>query len=293
MKSSIRVFYYAREVVIDKFTFSAGELQVRVKETKTIDTVEPFIINAHLYDSEGIITLMLVHDALAQQYPKIKQRIIIPYLPYSRQDRVCAPGEAFSLDVLARILNSMNQDVIEGIYTYDVHSKVALHRTLNLNNVTAEKFVSQIPNIENYTHIVSADAGGLQRARLCADLLDLPLLVGKKQRNPDNGEITGTTVYRAGRGVLSTSMEFPIDKPIYGNFLIVDDICDGGRTFVELAKVLRRDVLEYWGSTIGLYVTHGIFSKGLNVFDNLIDRVYSAHVFPNEHDVSSVVIVGK
>ena len=85
-----------------------------------------------------------------------------------------------------------------------------------------------------------------------------------KVRNPDNGEILRT--------------EVPEDVSYRGkNLLIVDDICDGGRTFIELAKVLR----DYEPSRIDLYVTHGIFSKGFEIFEDLIDHFYVANVLPN------------
>ena len=55
--------------------------------------------------------------------------------------------------------------------------------------------------------------------------------------------------------------------------LIADDICDGGRTFIELAKVLK----ERGAAHIHLHVTHGIFSKGKAVFEGLIDTVTSTY----------------
>ena len=42
----------------------------------------------------------------------------------------------------------------------------------------------------------------------------------------------------------------------------MDDICDGGRTFIELAKALKVDGPR----SVWLYVTHGIFSQGFGVF---------------------------
>ena len=42
--------------------------------------------------------------------------------------------------------------------------------------------------------------------------------------------------------------------------LILDDICDGGGTFTGLSHVLRG---TYGARAVDLFVTHGIFSKGL------------------------------
>jgi len=55
------------------------------------------------------------------------------------------------------------------------------------------------------------------------------------------------------------------------NCVMVDDICDGGKTFIEIAKKLK----EKNCGKIFLVVTHGIFSKGMSVFRGLIDEVHT------------------
>ena len=50
--------------------------------------------------------------------------------------------------------------------------------------------------------------------------------------------------------------------------LIVDDICDGGATFVQLASKLKEQGAE----SVSLFVTHMIASKGLQalaIFENV------------------------
>ena len=58
-------------------------------------------------------------------------------------------------------------------------------------------------------------------------------------------------------------------------FVIVDDICDGGRTFIELAKVIRKDYSK--DSKIVLIITHGIFSKGFETVFEHVDEVYTTN----------------
>ncbi len=55
--------------------------------------------------------------------------------------------------------------------------------------------------------------------------------------------------------------------------LIVDDICDGGATFVALARRLR----EAGAIEVSLFVTHGIFSKGKDLEG--IDNIYTTGSF--------------
>jgi len=50
---------------------------------------------------------------------------------------------------------------------------------------------------------------------------------------------------------------------------VVDDICDGGGTFIGLA-----DLLDERAMRADLYVTHGLFSQGT---EKLVQR-YSEHV---------------
>jgi ribose-phosphate pyrophosphokinase len=57
--------------------------------------------------------------------------------------------------------------------------------------------------------------------------------------------------------------------------LIVDDICDGGATFIRAARALRAIEPDV---EVGLCVTHGIFSKGRqHLLDNGIDKIYTTN----------------
>ena len=50
---------------------------------------------------------------------------------------------------------------------------------------------------------------------------------------------------------------------------IIDDICDGGGTFIGTAKMLK----EKGAKKVVLIVTHGIFSKGSHL--DFIDEIYT------------------
>ena len=63
---------------------------------------------------------------------------------------------------------------------------------------------------------------------------------------------------------------------------MVDDLCDGGATFILLAK----ELLSKGAKEVHLFVSHGIFSRGLGVlFDAGIKRVFvkdgEMHVLKN------------
>ena len=90
---------------------------------------------------------------------------------------------------------------------------------------------------------VIPDAGANKKtAKIASYFGHSSFIRADKLRNLSTGDILETVVY----------------GDVVGNITIVDDLCDGGKTFIELAKVLKQKGAE----KINLYVTHGIFSKG-------------------------------
>ena len=60
------------------------------------------------------------------------------------------------------------------------------------------------------------------------------------------------------------------------NIYVIDDICDGGATFIELHALLPKRPKKY------LFTTYGIYSKGLSLLEQYYDVVKCQHqVFPH------------
>lgn len=240
--------------------FSGGEIQVRLPDPSPLYS-GGITITARLTTPTSVMELLLVTDALRRQYGwALQLDLICPYLPYARQDRVCAPGEALSLKVMCDLINGMNFDSVE---VWDPHSDVAMALLERAHAVGQETFVSRL-TLGSGTLLVAPDAGAAKKIRAVSVATGLGYIQARKVRDPLTGEISGTEIQ------WDRVSNYDVD------LLIVDDICDGGRTFTELAKVLRT-VTE---GRILLFVTHGIFSQGLSVFDGLIDHVFTANAFP-------------
>lgn len=60
------------------------------------------------------------------------------------------------------------------------------------------------------------------------------------------------------------------------DILIFDDLCDGGATFIQESKILR---MRYPERKLYLYVTHGLFSKGVDHVANHFDYIYCTNSF--------------
>ena len=244
------------------FKFSGGEIQVKLDETKLFSSIGGVRIYAHLKSADDIMALLLVTDAIRQAHGTVPISLDLPYIPYARQDRVCETGESLAIKVFANLINSQNYFEV---FVMDPHSDVSVALINNCNVIQQYQGLKNInQNWENAV-FVSPDAGATKKIQKAASYFGVKQVVrADKTRNTETGAIAGTVVYS--------------DHIGSKDFFIVDDICDGGRTFIELAKVLR----PLTNGKIILYVTHGIFSKGLDVFQGVIDEVYCANPFDLE-----------
>lgn len=238
----------------DHLTFSGGEEHIRLKPMHPGAQRPIHIeIRADLRSSQDVMKLALISDALDREYGA-PRHLVCPYIPYARQDRVCNVGEPLSAKVMCSMINAMGFAHVE---VWDAHSDVVPALLDRCTNVPAKEFVHAITCITHDTILVAPDAGAVKRVMGCAAKNGNDVLVAEKVRDTRTGDIVNTSV----------------NSPHVGkrDFLMVDDICDGGRTFIELARKLRYLTL---GRTM-LYVTHGIFSKGLDPLSDVIDHVFT------------------
>lgn len=241
--------------------FPGGECNVRVNPTTIKETNE---VEAFLWDSNDIINLMLSIDAIHRINPESHINLTIPYFPYARQDRVCNTGEALSLKVMTDMINNLHCDTVTIL---DPHSDVTpalLHRckSIHLAQLIANSPLKEIIQAKKLS-LLSPDAGAEKKIReVSKNLATLQIfndvIYATKTRNTATGEITGTEIH----GDVKNK-----------NIIIMDDICDGGRTFVELAKKLKM----HDAAQIYLYVTHGIFSKGFEELKEYFTHIYCYH----------------
>lgn len=113
-------------------------------------------------------------------------------------------------------------------------------------------------------HLVCPDSGANKKMKdLQKGIMHDSLIKCDKTRDTQTGEISGFEVY-------ANDLE---GKPC----LIIDDICDGGGTFIGLAKELKKKN----AGKLYLAVSHGIFSKGYVELDKYFDGIYTTDSFKN------------
>jgi ribose-phosphate pyrophosphokinase len=244
--------------------FSGGEVQVTwpvgiLRGSHLIQVV------ANLSNSDDIMALLISVDAIRRNtFHEPTIELIIPYFPYARQDRVCADGQSLSLAVMANLINGLNA---RSVTVCDPHSDATGALINNLRIVSQSQIVSSNKKIcrqlcHRDTIIIAPDAGASKKAQSVARNCGkgTPVVQALKQRDAQTGAITETILLGSVAGK---------------HCIIVDDICDGGRTFIELARALK----ENGATKVSLFVTHGIFSRGLSTFNGLIENIYTTNSF--------------
>lgn len=197
--------------------------------------------------------------------------LYIPYFLGGRSDRKFEEGSInYIKDVVAPIINAQHY---KGVLVLDPHSDVieaCIDRLDKIDNYSLVK--AALTSIDNTNAarekmcIISPDAGALKKIYGVAKHFDIrDVLTASKVRDLATGKILHTEI-----------PQIHGDQP--KNFVIIDDICDGGRTFIEVAKAIRekRPSPEF-NDKIYLIVTHGIFSGGLLELSNHVNGIYSTN----------------
>jgi ribose-phosphate pyrophosphokinase len=216
-------------IEFDSFTFSGGEEHVRFNPEDFLATVKVEIFE-RLINSSKLMRLMLAVDALRRlSHDAISIELVIPYFPYARQDRVCVEGEALGSAVMASFINNLG---FSKVTIWDAHSDVSPALLKNIVNVSQISLLEKCDELRQRLArgelvLVSPDAGASKKTMKIAEEFggELEVIQAQKIRNLKTGEILKTDILGEVEG-----------KKI----LIADDICDGGRTFIELAKALKK-----------------------------------------------------
>lgn len=202
--------------------------------------------------------------------------LFVPYLLGARSDRKFVDGSiSYLVQVIAPILNAQ---CYKNIYCIDVHSNVAPACIQNLCVKSNMELVGSVLYGLNDFIMVSPDAGSKEKVYAIANRLTgvKDIIVCSKRRDIKTGNI------------ISTDVGNVVDlcgKDTY----VIDDICDGGRTFIEISKKLK----QLNPGKINLVVTHGIFSNGFGELNNYFDRIFCTNSVKDIEDniVTQVKII--
>lgn len=285
--------YYFEEI-FDVIKFPSGEEHVRVKENKFVKSNETILVKT--LDWNSVMNVISANSILFRNSVEVKW--IFLYKPFARQDRVTYPTHGCETYIFDKLLFDFGIDAS----FVDVHSGTEYngkyHNTISTRypHKTHDNYVSNYTNIINFCYKnyfsgfadnpvneilkkyvrVFPDKGSLLREKYN----EAYAIVFNKVRDTDSGKIIGvdckydSSIFVEDRGMnLSGGVT---------DLWICDDICDGGRTFLEIAKVLKEKVSDKFtkrSKPMYLYVTHGLFTNedNLKKLSELYTKIFTTN----------------
>lgn len=233
--------------------FADGEKRVRVVDN--VVDIETVVVQSTAAPADAnYMELFFIIDALKRSGAK-SVTVVIPYLGYQRQDHVFRDGEAVSLGVVIKAIESLGASKV---ITFDLHTvKIPELFRIPVSHLSAlplfaekiKKMANGSPRVEAgqlsivNCSLVSPDLGGVRRIKLISEMLgNMPYAIIVKNRNLDSGEITAEK----------------IEGKVFSKAVIVDDMISSGKTMVAAAELLK----ESGAQEIIAMATHAVLSSG-------------------------------
>ena len=265
--------------------FPDGQQSIRILEngfSSTYNSIsktdKPIMIRSRLNNFKDLEIIICANQALKELGAK-EIELYVPYFIGARSDRKFQLGSInYIKTVIAPIINLQG---FKKVMVLDPHSDVleaCINNFVKMYNYPLIKHaLTKIDNKNDAQErivLVSPDAGALKKIYDTAHEFSInKIITGTKVRDLKTGKIVNTDIP-------SLKGNFCMEPD--QKFVIVDDICDGGRTFIELAKAIR---LQRPDAEIYLIVTHGIFSNGLYELSQNFKRVFCTNSVKQYDDV--------
>lgn len=225
--------YLQFDQAFNRFNYPTGEVHVELKEG--VVGLDDAIIEAHCRTAEDLFAVSMAASIAPNPV------FFIPYLPFARHDHRRSNLDGFPLGQVQRLLDEVD------VLIADPHSDMT---AVLFNHIAQREIVNFFrskrgPNF--HPTFLIPDAGATKKAYTWLKPDDL-VFQGIKKRNRATGKLSGFQI------VYEDMTEDIADRTI----VIVDDICDGGGTFLGLVEKLREVEPR---AKVELWVTHGMFQE--------------------------------
>lgn len=209
--------------VVELSRFANDESRVWIREEQ-VDKEVVVVQSLSQPTDHNLIEFSLICDALVRLGVR-EITAVIPWLGYSKQDKVFRPGEPLSVKVIAQMLqvNKFNQ-----LITFDLHNLAILgFFDIPVVNLSAKSLFAGYfkPSLAAQTMVVAPDAGSVKSSTAMAEELGLEIAYIDKQRDLATGNVRIAGINREIRGK---------------NIIIFDDMVVTGSTLIEVAAFLKQ-----------------------------------------------------
>lgn len=255
--------------------FDNSEVRVAVKEKVKNSTCIVIQPTSNPTDT-NLMELFFFADALKRNGAK-EIIAVIPYFGYARQNREHLPGEAVSVNIVIRFLETVG---FNAVYTVNLHDEGTegifsiTFKNLNAFNILGREVAHYLKNHKNTEEvaIVSPDQGGVERAQIFAENFfhssNVDIAVIEKRRNLNK-------------------IHSSIALNLYGEVknktaIIIDDIITSGGTLVHAAEFcLKRGAKR----VLACIVHHDFSPKAKEVLSKSpIEKIFMSNTITLKED---------
>lgn len=254
---------------LSKFPDNSIKFILKEDVENRLTSVPTIVVRTRLLSNDNIITLALVKDVIDNKYVNVKTILKIDYMMYQQDDRRFKTEESFGLKVVSNFINSMKWDKVEIFHPHSDKVEFIDNCIITSNQSFVEEAILDIRSytFNRFPYWVIPDSGAFKTQFKQIENIEYPnFITCMKSRNHETDGIE--TVVNVGD--LSGQACF-----------IVDDICLGGRTFIQIAQKLR----EKNCGELYLIISHGVFNQGIEHLLEYFDYIYTTDSICNiEHE---------
>ncbi|MEM2578986.1 MAG: ribose-phosphate pyrophosphokinase [Desulfurococcaceae archaeon] len=257
---------------VHRRVFPDGEIYVRL-EHSYLNKPHKALVASTMYPNQtaSFLETLLLIDA-SKRHGASEVIALIPYMAFSRQDKVFLSGEPISIEV---VLKALYLSGASHLITADIHNPKSLKAFpgKSINVMVSDILVWESLKYVDNPIVLAPDIGALERASFAARKhgLDFDYLI--KMRDKVSGEVT----YE------------PREVDLRGrNVVIVDDIISTGGTIIESTKVcLNRGALS-----VIVVATHSLFVGGARdrIINAGVKKIITTNTVPVARDEAVEVI---
>jgi len=221
-------------------TFHDGEIQCEI--VQNVRDADVYIIQSTSFPvNEHIMELLVLTDALRRASAR-RITAVIPYYGYARQDRKDKQRVPITASLVAKLIEASGMDRVLTVHLHSAQIQGFFDIPMD-HLYTSDVLLDALKGLDTNFTVVSADAGGVKRSRVFAQLLNnAPLAILDKRRDgPGASEVMNIMGDVEGK-----------------DCLITEDMIDTGGTLIKATEALSK------AGARSIYVccTHAVLSNG-------------------------------
>lgn len=247
--------------------FPDGELHFSFM--KPLDHKKKYCVKCRITNGNDLFIVAQVGNILNRC--GVEWTLDIFYLMSMRMDRVISFLEPFSLEIVANIINSLHVSEVRILHPHSDRTFKLINNSKNMEGIAFPIFENILASHDYIICYPDAGAKNRYNANLSC-YTNYSIIECTKQRNSILGFV---------EKVSCNNPEIPENIPI----IVVDDLCDGGGTFIRVAEKLKE---LYPNNPLHLAVIHAIQIRGLIKLLDYYEKIYITNSYMDMDEISDI-----